>query len=81
MDLELASAPGRYLLQLSDRWLLVALAPVPGVIVLGLFLDDALVEVVDDPPDVLGYFRAYPALGERLRGSVPTLTPGERRRG
>jgi hypothetical protein len=53
--------PGRYLLPLSDRWLLVALAPVPGVIVLGLFLDGALVELVDDPLDVLGYLRTSPA--------------------
>ena len=30
---------------------------VPGVIVLGLFLDGALVELVDDPLDVLGYLR------------------------
>ena len=34
------------------------LVPAPGVFVLGLFLDGALVEFVDDPLDVLGYLRA-----------------------
>jgi hypothetical protein len=71
MDLEIACAPGRYLLPLSDRWLLVALAPVPGVIVLGLFLDGALVELVDDPLDVLGYLRASATFRRSSRSSSP----------
>ncbi len=69
MDLELA--PGRYPLPLSDRWILVALVPVPGVIVLGHFLDGALVELVDDPLDVLGYLRASAAFRRSARSSSP----------
>ncbi len=73
MHLELASAPGRYLLPLSDRWPLVALAPVPGEIVLGLFLDGALVELVNNPLDVLGYLRASAAF---WRSSPFSSAPG-----
>ena len=31
--------------------------PVPGDLVIGLFLDGELVELVDDPLDVAGYLR------------------------
>jgi hypothetical protein len=70
MNLEVT--PGRYRLPLSDRWTLVALVPVSGVVVLGLFLDGDLVELVDDPLDVLGYLRASalvtPSIGTTASG-------------
>jgi hypothetical protein len=49
----------------------------PRVIVLGLFLDGALVELVDDPLDVLGYL---PRLGG-LPGLAQDPGPSCRRRG
>lgn len=49
MDLELTPAPGRYPFRLSDRWIVVALVPLPGVVVLGFFLDGELVQVIDEP--------------------------------
>ena len=75
MDLEIASAPGRYLLPLSDRWILIALAPVPGVVVLGLFLEGVLAELVADPLDVRSYLRASAAFGRSSSSSFPPARP------
>jgi hypothetical protein len=49
MDLDLAPAPGRHLIRLSDRWHVVALEPIDGVLVLGIFLPGELVQVIDEP--------------------------------
>ena len=68
-------APGRYPFPLSDRWILVVLVPVPGVVVLGLFLDGEIVELVDDPLDVLGYLRLG-RLPARVASSRPATSPG-----
>ena len=72
MDLELA--PGRYPIPRSNRWTLVVLVPVFGVVVLGLFLDGEIVELIDDPLDVLGYLRTsacLPALAHDAGVELP----------
>ena len=77
MDLELV--PRRY--PLSDRWTLVALVPVSGVVVLGLFLDGELVKLVDDPLDVLGYLRASALMSgrpRRARGAAALMASSAR---
>jgi hypothetical protein len=40
---------------------------VPGILILGLFCDGALVEVVDDPLDVASYLHSSAALRRAAR--------------
>ena len=51
MDLELDLFPtaGRHAVRLSDRWAVVALVPIDGVVVLGFFLDGELLYLTDEP--------------------------------
>ncbi len=70
---DLSPAPGRYPFPLSSSWTAVALEPLAGLFVVGLFLDGDLVELVDDPPDVRGYLRVL--------GAVVGTTPRSRPQG
>ena len=48
-DLDLVAAPGRYPFQLTDRFAVVVLEPVPDVVIVGIFFDGQLVRMIEDP--------------------------------
>lgn len=52
MTFDISPAPGRYPFPLTPRWTAVAIVPVPGVVMLGLFLDGEPVEVLTEPEEV-----------------------------
>jgi hypothetical protein len=48
-DLDLIDARGRYPFQITDRLAVVVLHPVDGEVIVGVFLDDELLRMIEDP--------------------------------
>jgi len=70
MDPTLSPAPGRIPVCLSPRLTVVVLEPVPGVVVLGYFVDGELV-YVDDGEDEDEHGQRGPAGGGKGQGAAP----------
>jgi hypothetical protein len=49
LTIDLFPTAGRHPVRLTDRWTVVALVPIDGVVVLGFFLDGELLYLTDQP--------------------------------
>jgi hypothetical protein len=49
MHFDISPASGRHPIRLTERWTIVVLEPVPGLIAVGVFFDGELLYGVDEP--------------------------------